>query len=178
MVHNIIQYLQHTENYHTSTVSTELDCCSSSASIGLEGMCTSYYCYSRTKYLNSLSCPVPPSNAKWRVKTFPIVITRLKRHWNMQQSQWLIIVITLVKRLNEGWKKFGLDIREEFLRVRLAVPNPSIPEGRTGTSPGAELHLRINLQQAFIRDKCARLYLFIYAAKRTQCSSKIHRQTK
>lgn len=75
-------------------------------------------------------------------------------------------------------KKFGLGIREEFLRVRLAVPNPNIPEGCTGTSPGAELHLHLNLQQAFIRDKCARLYLFIYATKHTQCSSTVHRQTK
>lgn len=105
MVHSIIQYLQHTENYHTSTVSTELDRCSSYAFIGPEGMSTSYYYYSRTKYLNSLSCPVPPSNAKQGVKSFPIVITRLKYRWNMQQSQWLIIVITLVRRLNEGWKK-------------------------------------------------------------------------
>lgn len=45
----------------------------------------------------------------------------------------------------KGGKKFGLDIRKEFLMVRSAVHNPDSPEGYTGNSLGAGSNLHINL---------------------------------
>lgn len=96
----------------------------------------------------------------------------------MQQSQWLIIAITNSKEIKWGGKKFGLGNRKEFLRVRSAVHSSNTPEGYIGNSLGAGPHLHINLLQAFIRDKHASLYLFIYTVKHPQRSSKIHRETK
>lgn len=58
-----------------------------------------------------------------------------------------------------------------------AVHNPNSPEGSRDSGLGAGANLHSQLQQ-LIREDFIRLYLFICAVQRTQCSLKIHRDGK